>query len=250
MCNSTQTMLFEYPLNEKMRTWLRVEFLLQQLTQYRTLSNIATTLSFFKLTNELLDVLERGDIRSEILKEIERQQKKLQVWADAPNADKLRIEELQQQLKQKAEQLHKAPRLGQKLKEDKLISSVRQRLSIPGGCCSFDLPALHMWINSSRENRDQHVHAWMETFIPLEQALQEIMQLIRQSAPFRAQTSINGFFQDNSAGADLLRMNLDLTLQLYPQVSGHKTRYVIRFMPLDSEKGVIPESLQFDLACC
>jgi cell division protein ZapD len=33
------------------------------------------------------------------------------------------------------------------LREDRLIGLVRQRLSIPGGCCSFDLPTLHMWLH-------------------------------------------------------------------------------------------------------
>ena len=51
-------------------------------------------------------------------------------------------------------------------------------------------------------------------------------------------------------GADLLRLRLHLAPQLYPQISGHKTRYAIRFLPLDSENGVVPERLTFELACC
>jgi cell division FtsZ-interacting protein ZapD len=48
----------------------------------------------------------------------------------------------------------------------------------------------------------------------------------------------------------LLRLNLTLADQLYPQISGHKSRFAIRFMPLDSEHGVVPERLDFELACC
>lgn len=250
MSNIAKTILFEYPLNEKIRTWLRVEFLLQQFYQLQTLSDIVTTLAFFKLTNELLDVLERGDIRSELLKELERQQRKLQMWSEAPAADQQLIRQLQEEFRLKAERLYQAPRLGQRMREDKLISSVRQRLSIPGGCCSFDLPALHMWTRMIQEGKDQQVNTWLETLTPLNDALQSVLQLIRQAAPFQSQISVNGFFQDNTPGADLLRMNLDLSLQLYPQVSGHKTRYVIRFLPMDSEKGIIPEKMLFELACC
>ena len=50
-----------------------------------------------------------------------------------------------------------------------------------------------------------------------------VLDLIRQSAPFRKQTSLNGFYQDNSGDADLLRLNLSLDSQLYPQISGHKS---------------------------
>ena len=49
-----------------------------------------------------------------------------------------------------------------------------------------------------------------------------VLDLIRQSAPFRKQTSLNGFYQDNGGDADLLRLNLSLDSQLYPQISGHK----------------------------
>ena len=50
--------------------------------------------------------------------------------------------------------------------------------------------------------------------------------------------------------ADLLRLRLDLASQLYPQISGHKSRFAIRFMPLDSEHGIVPERFDFELACC
>ncbi|SUG49453.1 Uncharacterised protein [Salmonella enterica subsp. arizonae] len=32
---------------------------------------------------------------------------------------------------------------------------------------------------------------------------------------------------------------LTLDSQLYPQISGHKSRFAIRFMPLDSENGLV-----------
>ena len=41
-----------------------------------------------------------------------------------------------------------------------------------------------------------------------------VLDLIRQSAPFRKQTSLNGFYQDNGGDADLLRLNLSLDSQL------------------------------------
>ena len=64
------------------------------------------------------------------------------------------------------------------------------------------------------------------------------------------QSSLNGFIQDNGGDADLLRLNLSLDSLLYPQFSGHKSRFAIRFMPLDSENGQVPERLDFELACC
>ncbi|AMO50556.1 cytoplasmic protein [Enterobacter sp. FY-07] len=242
--------LFEHPLNEKMRTWLRVEFLLQQLSVHLPLSDHADALHFFRNVGDLLDVFERGDTRTELLKELERQQRKLQAWSDVPGVDLSRIEAVRQQLKASGAVLMSAPRIGQQLREDRLIGLVRQRLSIPGGCCSFDLPTLHMWLHLPQEMRDAQIAVWLDSLTPLTQTLTLILDLIRNAAPFRRQTSLNGFYQDNGDDADLLRLQLSLEEQLYPQISGHKSRFAIRFMPLDSEHGVVPERLDFELACC
>ena len=138
--------LFEHPLNEKMRTWLRIEFLIQQLTVNLPIVDHAGALHFFRNVSELLDVFERGEVRTELLKELDRQQRKLQTWIGVPGVDQSRIEALIQQLKAAGSVLISAPRIGQFLREDRLIALVRQRLSIPGGCCSFDLPTLHIWL--------------------------------------------------------------------------------------------------------
>lgn len=242
--------LFEHPLNEKMRTWLRIEFLIQQLSVNLPISTHADALHFFRNVGDLLDVFERGEVRTELLKELERQQRKLQAWIEVPGVDQSRIDALRLQLKNAGSVLISAPRIGQFLREDRLIALVRQRLSIPGGCCSFDLPTLHMWLHLPQAQRDLHVDAWLASLAPLNQALTLILDLIRHSAPFRKQTSLNGFYQDNGEDADLLRLNLPLEMQLYPQISGHKSRFAIRFMPLDSENGLVPERLDFELACC
>nr|WP_113864965.1 cell division protein ZapD [Brenneria salicis]NMN90608.1 cell division protein ZapD [Brenneria salicis ATCC 15712 = DSM 30166]RBP66898.1 cell division protein ZapD [Brenneria salicis ATCC 15712 = DSM 30166]RLM32125.1 cell division protein ZapD [Brenneria salicis ATCC 15712 = DSM 30166] len=250
MSDVSSTILFEYPLNEKTRTWLRIESLLQQLHQNHALTDMGSALTFFNSISDLLDVLERGDVRTELLKELERQQQKLLQWSDVPGVDMDRIHTLRRQLKDQSAVLMAAPRMGQILREDRLISMVRQRLNIPGGCCSFDLPTLHIWLHQPQTQREHLVSGWLASLAPLKRSLDMILELIRHSGTFRPQISLNGFFQDNASDADLLRLRIELALQLYPQISGHKTRYAIRFLSLDSENGQIPPRLTFDLACC
>jgi cell division protein ZapD len=203
MSEAAATVLFEHPLNEKMRTWLRIEFLLQQLHANAQVTAISSALLFFRTASDLLDVLERGEVRTDLLKELERQQQKLSQWQDVPGVDLTRIEGLRTDLKHCAGVLMKAPRIGQALKEDRMIALVRQRLSIPGGCCSFDLPTLHIWLHLAQSQRDGEVKNWLETLAPLNNSLTMVLDLIRQSGVFRNQISLNGFFQDNAEGADL-----------------------------------------------
>ena len=86
----------------------------------------------------------------------------------------------------------KAPRIGQALKEDRMIALVRQRLSIPGGCCSFDLPTLHIWLHLAQSQRDGEVKNWLETLAPLNNSLTMVLDLIRQSV-FSATISLMAF---------------------------------------------------------
>ncbi len=69
-----------------------------------------------------------------------------------------------------------------------------------------------------------------------------VLDLIRQSAPSK-QTSLNGFYQDNGGDADLLAPESVARFTALSQISGHKSRFAIRFMPLDSENGQVPERL-------
>lgn len=244
------TVLFEHPLNEKIRSWLRLEFLLQQLYQYLELSEITNALMFFRTLSDLLDVLERGDIRSEIIKKLDRQQQKLLQWEGVPGVDSARVNALRTDFKRCAATLIAAPRLGQALRENRLIGIVRQRLSIPGGCCSFDLPVLHIWLHLPQLQRAAEVNNWLQTLDPLNAALSRILHIVRHSGQFKNQISLNGFFQDNADEGNLLRLRIPIEHQLYPQISGHKTRYAIRFLSLDSENGVVPKHMPFELACC
>lgn len=101
--------LFEHPLNEKMRTWLRIEFLLKQLTASQKITDHLGALTFFRNAAELLDVFERGELRTDILKELERQQQKLLGWADVPGVDMARIDTLRNDLKSFGAALMSAP---------------------------------------------------------------------------------------------------------------------------------------------
>ncbi len=168
---------------------------------------------FFRNAGDLLDVWSAARCALTV-KELERQQRKLQSWAEVPGVDQERINELRHQLKQSSSTLMAAPRIGQFLREDRLIALVRQRLSIPGGCCSFDLPTLHIWLHMPQAHRDEQVASWLASLDPLVQSLSLILDLIRNSALFRKQTSLNGFYQDNGEDADLLRLRLDLAHQL------------------------------------
>ncbi|OAT34827.1 cell division protein ZapD [Proteus myxofaciens] len=250
MSDDITTIIFEHPLNEKMRSWLRIENSLIQINSFQAINSLPSAMSFFRAIAEFIEVLDRGEIRAELLKELEKRQKKLQQWLSFPNVDKSIVNQIINELAQSAAVLSNAPRIGQHLKQDKIISLIKQRLSIPGGCCSFDIPALYLWLNLPQSIRDEKLKNWVDGLAPLQNALNSLLTLIRQSDTFKPALSHRGFYQDGAEESELLRIRIAVKHQIYPQISGHKTRYAIRFLPLDSENGIIPIELPFEIACC
>ncbi len=250
MNDATAFVTYEHPLNEKIRSWLRLETLLQQVFELQNIQSYTSGIAFFRAVSELIEVLDRGEVRSDLIKELDKQKSHLTAWSEAPNVDKAIILDLLNMVNDASINIRTVPRFAQQLRSDKLISMVRQRLSIPGGCCSFDLPLLQLWLNLPQVARDEKLTFWLEGLIPLKESLEIILHLIRSTGFFENKESHNGFYQDNVEDKHLIRIRLPINQTIYPQISGHKTRFAIRFLHLDSEHGIIPAVINFELASC
>lgn len=241
--------IFEHPLNEKMRTWLRIEFLLKQLNLHRHFDQ-NNALLFFHALSELLEIIERNDVKSELIKEIESLKNKLQSWVNIEGVDQELLNNLISQLDDYLVKFNSIVRLGQTLKDDRFINAIRQRLMIPGGCCSFDLPSFYLWLEQLQEKRDRQVQNWLQHLTILDEALACCMQMIRQMGEFKSFVYNNNFFQETNGEFNLIRIRVSLDKNVYPQVSGHMSRYNIRFIPLEASENTNTEAIEFELACC
>lgn len=56
MSEETSTIIFEHPLNEKMRSWLRIENSLIQLNSFQSINSLSSALSFFRAVSEFIEV--------------------------------------------------------------------------------------------------------------------------------------------------------------------------------------------------
>ena len=69
---SATTIIYEQPLNERMRTFLRLEFLYNQTLYHRQQPDTWSARAAVASILEMLAITARGDIRSDVLKELER----------------------------------------------------------------------------------------------------------------------------------------------------------------------------------
>jgi cell division protein ZapD len=252
---STQ-LTFEHPLNERIRTFLRLEHLFEKVSHFRSQDDPWATRSAVEGLMDVVAITSRADIKTELLKELDRNSATLNRVRRQPGVDLSTLDQILDDLQSAAAALHALTGpLGQSVREDEFLKSVAQRSTIPGGTCSFDLPQYHHWLTQPAQLRQGKLDQWMTDLLPVSKAISLVLSLARTSANPRQVKAPAGFFQealDAQAPAQLVRVTLNSGQSLYPAISGHKNRFSIRFMrspdagrPIQSQ-----EDIPFTLTCC
>jgi len=253
----TETIIYEQPLNERIRTFLRLEFLFARvdlaLTQDEELNNRDAIDGLLNI----LSVFERSDLKSEIIKELERLVSTLSALENTPGVDKQALDELLTELDLMLDVLHvKKSSIGQSLRDNDFLYAIRQRSSIAGGTCDFDLPAYHYWLqHTPDDDRKQQIVTWLEQFSSARAAIDMTLRLIRSSTGFTEQSASAGFYQqtlDSSHPHQLIRVKVAKNAAYYPEISGGKHRFTVRFMNFDINQRAqqITEDVSFLLSSC
>ncbi|WP_133512229.1 cell division protein ZapD [Candidatus Thiosymbion oneisti] len=250
------SLTFEYPLNERIRTFLRLEYLLEKVAHFLPQEDPWMSRVAVEGILDILTITTRGDIKTELLKELERNTNALNRMQREPEVDPKTLEKTLDDLRKAISDLHKSSgQIGQSLRQDGFLKSIAKRSSIPGGTCSFDIPQYHYWLRQPLKLRQQQLNDWMQSLQPASNGITLALSLARTSAEPREVTATGGFYQEAlniQAPAQLVRVTLKDGSHLFPEISGHKNRFSIRFMSV-KETGR-PTSWQkdttFTLTCC
>jgi cell division protein ZapD len=248
--------IFEHPLNERVRTFLRLEHLFEKLDFFVPQYDPWATRVAVEALMELAAITSRADMKGEILKELERNQAALNRVASQPGVDPATLHRVLGDLERAASGLQAMTSpIGQSVREDELLKAVAQRSSIPGGACSFDLPNYHHWLVQSPERRQSRLEHWLQDLRPADFAIRLVLSLARTSAPPRQVTAPAGFFQealDPRAPAQMVRVGLPVGGALFPEISGHRNRFSIRFKTLAARDrpSQTADEIHFRLTCC
>jgi cell division protein ZapD len=254
---ATDATHYEQPLSERMRTFLRLEFLYQQMLYNSDKEADWATRATISSLLEILAILSRGDVRSEALKELDQQLSILQRFQSQPGVDKGRLDSLVNNLLTSRDQIG---RIGasflQPIKESEFLNAIKHRSAIPGGTCEFDLPEYSHWLRQPIGRRRQDLSHWIESIRPICDAVSESLWLIRESAQPMDQIALNGMYQHSMAkdnNCRLLRVSLSGTSSLFPEISGSQHRFTIRFLDwstINSRAVQTTQNVPFQLSIC
>lgn len=246
------TILYEHPLNERIRNYLKLEQLFKQVDSCGATDISVNHQVFFNALFAIIDTLERSDIRGDLIKDLEKLQQNLVVWSQAPDIDTTALETNLRETVGLVSQLKVNSQTWCLLKENMLLASLKQRFAIQGGNSSFDLPQLQFWLNQSEKHITTDIEQWLSLLNNIKCSLALVLKFIRQRAAFEYIETESGFYQDNGEGLLLLRIKIAKNAQYFPTISGNKYRYSIRFMLPCEQKGrrYSNQATKFQLARC
>ncbi|AKJ31305.1 cell division protein ZapD [Caldimonas brevitalea] len=248
--------LYEYPFNESIRTMLRLEHLFDRLAQL--MPREAPVDHHYSLATifEIIDVASRADLKSDLLKDLERQKTLLNGYRGNPSISERVLDDVIGRIDHAFNGLNQLPgKAGHALTTNEWLMSIRSRISIPGGTCEFDLPAYYAWQQLPPAQRQADLQQWVSTLLPLAEALNLLLGLLRDSGmPHKVLAQHGQYQQSLPTGRtfQLLRVRIDPTLGLIPEISGHRLMVSIRLMRQDPEGRLRPanEEANFELALC
>jgi cell division protein ZapD len=239
-----------------MRSFLRLEHLFKQAAYTLRGYSIWDSRSTLTSITTILDILSRNDLKTEILKELERHEKTLSALSDMQGVDKEQLNNILKQIDTSQQHiLDFNGQLGQDIREHELLNSLRQRSSIVGGTCNFDIPYLHYWLQQPPEYRIEKLESWLEKLEIISHPISLILDITRESSSPVNASAEKGFYQqniDSSSPVQLIRVGLTNDSEFFPEISAGKQRFSIRFMlPQDGERPTqSADDINFQLVCC
>ena len=247
--------LYEYPLNERVRTLLRLEDLFERFDFFARREHPHDHHAALTTLFDVLDITARADLKSDLLQELERQRQTLQGFRNSPEVSLEALDQILAQIDQASTGLSAVTgKTGQHLRDNEWLMSIRSRSIIAGGACEFDLPSYFAWQNRPADVRQRDIALWTAPFRPMVDSLAIVLKLLRESASRATLTAQNGSYQQPLGGKtyQMVQVRLDAAAGAIPEISANKYLLWIRFTTQDGDLRPRPfdSNVEFELALC
>ncbi len=247
---------YDYPFNERIRTLLRVEDLFAKV-----LHNVEAGHEFHHhcalLTLlQILDVVDRAELKLDLLQELDRQKAVMSQLIGNPSIAADTLDTILNEIDVASTALRaETTKLGQTLRANEWLMSIKQRAGIPGGVCEFDVPSYHYWLGLGEARRMQDFDAWLKPLLPMQQAIVIVLRILRGSGITTKLVAYSGVYQQmlgSAKPAQMLRIEVADDVICFPEVSANKYAINIRFNTLEclQKPQKHEDDVKFSLTLC
>lgn len=232
----TSLILYEYPLNERIRTFLRLEDLFQRINYFLESDSPYEHHAAFSALFDIAEICVRPDFKTDLASELEHQKQALLEFKNDPNISESALNDTIAETEEIRETIISSNiKLGQHIKSNDWLMGIRARMNIPGGTCEFDLPNYHWWLSQDAKTRVDNFNEWLEPFSPLIKAFNSILRLLRSSGRCFDYTTEKSVLKLNLgelslSDSQLVQIVVDNKIQAVPEISANKYFLNIRFV--------------------
>ncbi len=240
---------YEYPLNERIRTLLRLEDLFDKTAHFIGADGSQEHHVALVTLFEILDVAGRADLKFDLVQELERQRQILLSFRNNPDISEEALSGALYEIEQaSAALLNMQGKIGHYLRENEWLMSIKSRASIPGGVCEFDLPSYHYWLHRDTAGRQRDLSAWLSPLLPIRDGLAIVLRLLRASGKQDQFLALHGAHQLMLGGrtAQMVRLRVKRSEPFVPEISANKYALNIRFTTPGSDGR--PRQAEADIA--
>ena len=246
---------FEYPLNERIRTLMRLEDLYERTAFFQAREDAHDHHVALVTLFEILDVASRADLKSDLLQELERQKQVLLGFRSNPDISEDALDSIVTAIEQTvASLLAMSGKVGQHIRDNEWLMSIKQRTVIPGGACEFDLPSYHCWLNTPAEVRSRDLASWIAPMLPVRDGIGIVLRLLRTSGKPVECIAFHGAYQQMLGGrvAQMVRIRVSRDSGYIPEISANKYALNIRItlQSGDMRPRVCESDVPFELTFC
>lgn len=245
--------VYEFPLNERIRTWLRLEDLFDKARYFLDLGGARAHHAALLAVFDIVDITARSELRNELIQELERQRGVLESLRKNPAVDGRRLDHVLETITAILTQLFAMTgKMGQHVRDNEWLASIKGRSGIPGGTCSFDLPVYHFWLNQADAARVADINAWLNPLQPIRHAVHMALRLLREGGQVSSHQAVQGSFQLMLGGRSAHLLRVGVAQPCAPEVSANKYAVNIRFLVPDTQQKPRPceQDVDFELTFC
>ncbi|NOX75696.1 MAG: cell division protein ZapD [Gammaproteobacteria bacterium] len=248
--------VYEHPLNERLRFFLRLEFLFRQARHSQRGETVWDSHNTLTTLLDIVNIVTRIDIKTEVIKELDRIHATLTALTRTPGIKHDTLDQLLTTLGGFKSQLYSMEgALAQGIRENELFKLLNQRSSVPGGLCDFDLPLYRQWLKRPAQDRITELKCWLSSLDSLRLSVELILKLVRESAQPQPQVASKGNYQqalDTATSFQMIRVFLPVDSPCFVEISGGRHRFCARFMRASTEARPtqIEHDVDFMLSCC
>jgi len=247
---------FEFPCNERIRSLLRIEHLFRRCREFAAQTSPFAHQAALWSVFELFDLMGgRGDIKSELLQELDRQRSRLNQFAGKPGVSNEALEQLLARIQRIFNDLSSAQtRLGQHIPEHEWLQVLKGRFGIPGGICEFDIPSLHVWLHRPAQVRQTMLQSWLSTLNPVIEGVDVVLRLLREGTQPDSYIATRGYFELSMDGRQIqiIRVAVPRDPEVVAEISANKYVVSVRFRQPDASMHLkaVEQDIPFQLTLC